>query len=70
MAGDALVYGHTHIPVAEKRGDIYHFNPGSVSIPKGEYPASYGMRLIFRALFQTMKRLCLLRWKNMEPRPH
>ena len=43
MAGDALVYGHTHIPVAEKRGDIYYFNPGSVSIPKGGYPASYGM---------------------------
>jgi predicted phosphodiesterase len=33
-AGDVLVYGHTHIPVAEKRGEIYHFNPGSVSIPK------------------------------------
>ena len=42
-AGDVLVYGHTHIPVAEKRGEIYHFNPGSVSIPKGGYPASYGM---------------------------
>ena len=28
---------------AEKRGEIYHFNPGSVSIPKGGYPASYGM---------------------------
>ena len=42
-AGDVLAYGHTHIPVAEKRGEIYHFNPGSVSIPKGGYPASYGM---------------------------
>lgn len=42
-AGDVLVYGHTHIPVAEKRGDIFHFNPGSVSIPKGGYAASYGM---------------------------
>ncbi|WP_395300560.1 phosphodiesterase [Enterobacter sp. ECC-175] len=42
-AGDVLVYGHTHTPVAEKRGEIYHFNPGSVSIPKGGYPASYGM---------------------------
>ncbi|HDR2159089.1 TPA: phosphodiesterase [Enterobacter cancerogenus] len=41
--GDVLVYGHTHIPVAEKRGAIYHFNPGSVSIPKGGYSASYGM---------------------------
>lgn len=26
-AGDVLVYGHTHIPVAEKRGEMYHFNP-------------------------------------------
>ncbi|MFG6071155.1 phosphodiesterase [Enterobacter ludwigii] len=42
-AGDVLVYGHTHIPVAEKRGEMYHFNPGSVSIPKGGNPASYGM---------------------------
>lgn len=42
-AGDVLVYGHTHIPVAEKRGDILHFNPGSVCLPKGGYPASYGM---------------------------
>ncbi|WP_253383157.1 phosphodiesterase [unidentified bacterial endosymbiont] len=42
-AGDVLVYGHTHIPVAEKRGEIYHVNPGSVSIPKGGYPASYGL---------------------------
>jgi len=42
-AGDVLVYGHTHIPVAEQRGEIVHFNPGSVSIPKGGFAASYGM---------------------------
>ena len=42
-AGDVLVYGHTHIPVAEKRGDVFLFNPGSVSIPKGGFPASYGL---------------------------
>jgi putative phosphoesterase len=42
-AGDVLIYGHTHLPVAEKRGDIYHFNPGSVSIPKGGFTASYGI---------------------------
>lgn len=41
--GDVLAYGHTHIPLAEKRGDIVHFNPGSVSIPKGGNIASYGM---------------------------
>nr|WP_153879815.1 phosphodiesterase [Citrobacter freundii] len=42
-AGDVLIYGHTHLPVAETRGDIYHFNPGSVSIPKGGFTASYGI---------------------------
>lgn len=40
---DVLVSGHTHLPVAEKRDGIYHFNPGSVSIPKGGNEASYGM---------------------------
>lgn len=43
LAGDVLAYGHTHLPVAEKRGDIFLFNPGSVSIPKGGFAASYGM---------------------------
>lgn len=42
-SGDVLVYGHTHLPVAERREGIYHFNPGSVSIPKGGFPASFGM---------------------------
>ncbi|ELY4671466.1 phosphodiesterase [Cronobacter muytjensii] len=41
-AGDVLVYGHTHIPVAARKGEHIHFNPGSVSMPKGGYPASYG----------------------------
>ncbi|AUH00174.1 phosphodiesterase [Pectobacteriaceae bacterium CE70] len=43
QANDVLVYGHTHIPVAERHDDIYCFNPGSVSLPKGGYPASYGL---------------------------
>ncbi|AKJ42748.1 phosphodiesterase [Pragia fontium] len=42
-AGDVFVYGHTHIPQAEKRQDVYLFNPGSASLPKGGYPASFGM---------------------------
>ncbi|MFP1722684.1 phosphodiesterase [Lonsdalea quercina] len=41
--GDVLAYGHTHIPLAERRDEIYCFNPGSVSLPKGGYPASYGL---------------------------
>ncbi|HFZ8994281.1 TPA: phosphodiesterase [Citrobacter freundii] len=43
QSGDILAYGHTHLPVAEKRGELYHFNPGSVSIPKGGFAASYGI---------------------------
>lgn len=41
--GDVLVYGHTHIPVAALHGDLVHFNPGSVSIPKGGHVPSYGL---------------------------
>lgn len=41
--GDVLIYGHTHIPVAERKGDIFHFNPGSVSLPKGGFAPSFGM---------------------------
>jgi len=39
----ALVFGHIHLPVAEKKGDIYILNPGSTSIPKGGYPSSYAV---------------------------
>lgn len=41
--GDVLVYGHTHLPVAQQQEGLYHFNPGSVSIPKGGYAVSYGI---------------------------
>ncbi len=40
---DVFVYGHTHLPQAEKVADIYCFNPGSASLPKGGYPASFGV---------------------------
>ncbi len=43
QAGDVLAYGHTHIPVAEKQGDIFCFNPGSVNLPKGGFAPSYGL---------------------------
>lgn len=43
-AGDVFVYGHTHLPQAEKIAEIYCFNPGSASLPKGGYPASFGIK--------------------------
>ncbi|BDH45073.1 phosphoesterase [Salmonella enterica subsp. enterica serovar Choleraesuis] len=43
-AGDILVFGHTHIPQASWSDErIGLFNPGSVSLPKGGNPASYGL---------------------------
>ncbi len=33
--GDILLSGHTHIPVYQNYNGVYHFNPGSTSIPKG-----------------------------------
>lgn len=41
--GDILLHGHTHILTAERIGDITVLNPGSVSIPKGGNPHTYGM---------------------------
>jgi putative phosphoesterase len=41
--GDILLHGHTHILTAEREGDITILNPGSVSIPKGGNPPTYGI---------------------------
>jgi len=38
-----FIYGHTHLPVAEKKDGRYILNPGSVSIPKGGNPSSYAI---------------------------
>lgn len=39
-----LCFGHTHIPELryDDRIGLTCFNPGSLSLPKGGYPASYG----------------------------
>ncbi len=37
-----MLYGHTHIPVAHEKDGIVFFNPGSMSIPKGGFKATYG----------------------------
>ena len=43
MPGDSLLHGHTHVPRAERRKEIWILNPGSVSIPKDGYPPSYAV---------------------------
>lgn len=41
--GDVFIYGHTHIPKAEKIGSITVINPGSITLPKENNPNSYGV---------------------------
>lgn len=41
--GDILIHGHTHLLKAERVGEHYILNPGSVSIPKGGNPATYAV---------------------------
>lgn len=41
--GDVFIYGHTHIPKAERKGNIFIINPGSITLPKENNPNSYGV---------------------------
>jgi hypothetical protein len=41
--GTVVVSGHTHLPGIRTEGGLTFFNPGSVSLPKGGHPATYGL---------------------------
>ena len=41
--GDVFVYGHTHLPKAEKENGVWILNPGSITLPKGNAPGTYGL---------------------------
>lgn len=41
--GDVLIYGHTHVPLAEKKDGIFVINPGSITFPKENNPNTYGV---------------------------
>ncbi|EHH0711545.1 phosphodiesterase [Vibrio vulnificus] len=42
-AGDILAHGHSHVALAEQQGESVVFNPGSVTFPRENQPASYGL---------------------------
>lgn len=42
-AGDVFFYGHTHVPVARREGEIFIVNPGSIALPKENSPHSYAV---------------------------
>ena len=42
--GDVLLFGHTHVPMARTTAAGVHLcNPGSLSMPKEDHPACYGL---------------------------
>ena len=41
-AGTVFAYGHTHLPHLERQMRMVAFNPGSISLPKGGNPPSFG----------------------------
>jgi putative phosphoesterase len=41
--GDSFVNGHTHVVRADRINGVNYLNPGSISIPKGEYGRSYAI---------------------------
>ena len=41
--GDILMYGHTHVPMLKKSDGVIYVNPGSISFPKPEFPATYAV---------------------------
>ncbi len=43
IGADAVLFGHTHIPVVETKDNILIFNPGSLTRPRGNSTYSYGI---------------------------
>ena len=41
--GSAFCFGHTHVPRAEKQGELFLFNPGSITLPKEGAPHTYAV---------------------------
>lgn len=41
--GAVVLHGHTHIPRGETINGMHFWNPGSLSLPKGGFPRSYGL---------------------------
>lgn len=41
--GDAFLSGHTHVPTARLHEGVHMWNPGSLSLPKEDFPPSFGI---------------------------
>jgi len=54
-AGSLFLCGHSHVPMAETRGGIAVMNPGSITLPKGGAPRTYGIVEEGRVEIKTME---------------
>lgn len=43
IRADAVLFGHTHIPLVETKNNVLIFNPGSITRPRGNSTYSYGI---------------------------
>lgn len=43
MGARVVLFGHTHIPICEKVGDILLVNPGSLGAPRNGNPSTYAV---------------------------
>ncbi len=43
IGADIVLFGHTHIRYAKVEKGTLFFNPGSISLPRDQKPASYGV---------------------------
>ncbi len=46
QGADAVLFGHTHMPVNDSSGRVMLFNPGSISLPRGGTMPSFGILTI------------------------
>ncbi len=40
---DAVVFGHTHMPLNDGAGRVYLFNPGSITLPRDSHIPTFGI---------------------------
>lgn len=46
QGADAVLFGHTHQPLCAESGRVLLFNPGSLSLPRGGFPPTFGILTI------------------------
>ncbi|WP_313528114.1 metallophosphoesterase [Anaerotignum sp.] len=43
QGADAVVFGHTHVPLNDASGRVYLFNPGSITLPREGTTPTFGI---------------------------